>query len=80
MNRVIVDTGPLVALIDKSERKHEECINWLKNYEGFLFTTEAVITEAMYLLNFSLNAQIACLNFFIQDAIEIVPTNPKFLK
>lgn len=80
MNRVIIDTGPLVALLDKSEKNHDRCTEWFKNYHGRLFTTEAVLTEAMYLMNFSLKAQIACLNFFIFGAIEIIPTALKYLE
>lgn len=73
MNRALIDTGPLVALIDRSEMNHQRCVEWFKGFKGKLFTSEAVLTEALYLLNFSLEAQIACLNFFIFGAIEQVP-------
>ena len=50
---VLMDTGPWVALIDRSETRHGECVEWLRQFEGELFTSEAVLTEVLYLLNFS---------------------------
>ena len=32
--QVIMDTGPWVALIDRSESRHDECVTWLKSYQG----------------------------------------------
>ena len=40
--RVIMDTGPWVALVDRSESRHKECVEWLKKFEGEIFTSEAV--------------------------------------
>ena len=28
----ILDTGPWVALIDRSESRHAECVQWLKYF------------------------------------------------
>ena len=33
----ILDTGPWVALIDRSESKHDICVQWLKSYSGKLY-------------------------------------------
>lgn len=71
--KALLDTGPWVALIDRSESRHAECVQWFKNYSGKLFSTEAVLTEVLYLLNFSVKAQSAALNFVISSAIELVP-------
>ena len=70
-----MDTGPWVALIDRSEARHNECAHWLQNYAGHLYSTEAVLTEAMYLLNFSIKAQVAALDFVIKSIIEIIPSD-----
>jgi predicted nucleic acid-binding protein len=57
---VLVDTGPLVALFDPSDRARDVCRQCLRELErAELVTTEAVITEAMYLLSFSARAQAA---------------------
>ena len=73
--KAIFDTGPWVALIDKSESKHEDCMEWLKGYSGKLYSTEAVLTEVLYLLNFSIKAQKAALDFIITSMVELIPTN-----
>jgi hypothetical protein len=76
----ILDTGPWVALIDRSESRHAECVQWLKDFSGRLYSTEAVLTEVLYLLNFSIIAQCAALDFILESVVEIVPANTKSLK
>ena len=76
----ILDTGPWVALIDRSESRHAECVQWLKNFSGRLYSTEAVLTEVLYLLNFSIIAQCAALDFVLEAVVEIVPASTKSLK
>ena len=71
----LLDTGPWVALIDKSESRHLDCVRWLKNFRGRLYSTEAVLTEVMYLLNFSTDAQLAALEFVVRFVVEIVPAD-----
>jgi predicted nucleic acid-binding protein len=75
-----IDTGPWVALIDRSETRHAECVQWLKNFSGKLYSTEAVLTEVLYLLNFSITAQCAALDFVLESVVEIVPANTMSLK
>jgi predicted nucleic acid-binding protein len=75
-----IDTGPWVALIDRSETRHAECVQWLKNFSGNLYSTEAVLTEVLYLLNFSITAQCAALDFVLESVVEIVPASTMSLK
>ena len=77
---VIMDTGPWVALVDRSESRHGECVEWLKQFEGEIFTSEAVLTEVLYLLNFSSKAQSAALDFILTGAIVLVPSSIESLK
>jgi predicted nucleic acid-binding protein len=49
----LVDTGPLVAYLDASDRAHSEVASRLDDFSGRLATTSAVITEAMHLLGAS---------------------------
>jgi len=77
--KAILDTGPWVALLDKSESMHLDCVKWFKNYSGILLSTEAVLTEVLYLLSFSTKAQIAALDFVIKSAVEIIPSNKESL-
>lgn len=50
MPRALVDTGAIVALVNRADRFHEEAVEWFKHFRGQLLTTEAVITEAAYVL------------------------------
>jgi uncharacterized protein len=47
---VLLDTGPIVALLDRSERHHDQCATVVAELEAPLVTCEAVIAEACYLL------------------------------
>lgn len=76
----ILDTGPWVALIDRSESKHSICVQWLKNYSGRLYSTEAVLTEVLYLLSFSVKAQSAAIDFVLKSVVEIIPSSVASLK
>ena len=76
----ILDTGPWVALIDRSESKHDICVQWLKGYSGKLYSTEAVLTDVLYLLNFSVKAQTAAIDFILKSVVEIIPSSAESLK
>ncbi|EFI35210.1 PilT protein domain protein [Desulfonatronospira thiodismutans ASO3-1] len=73
--KALLDTGPWVALIDRSEVAHEACVQWFASFSGELFSTEAVLTEVLYLLNFSLKAQQAALDFVIRGIVTLVPSD-----
>jgi len=52
MDIMLLDTGPLVALLDRSEPDHEQVQSFLARLPGSrLVTTAAVITEAFYFLS-----------------------------
>jgi uncharacterized protein len=75
--KTIIDTGPWIALIDKSETMHTPCVEWFRTYKGRLYSTEAVFTEVLYLLNFSFKAQSAAFEFVLQSIITLVPADLK---
>jgi len=47
---VLLDTGVVVALLDRSERLHEACAAAVQEIEAPLITCEAVIAESFYVL------------------------------
>ena len=50
MKPVLLDTGVIVALLDRSEKFHRTCAESLRALEAPLVTCEAVIAESCYLL------------------------------
>lgn len=59
MPTVLVDAGPLVALIDRSDPYHRVCRETLATIRDPLGTVWPAFTEAMYLLRQSAEAQRA---------------------
>ena len=58
MQKTIIDSGPLIALFDRSDKYHLKVVEFLKSYKGKLITSWAVITEVSHMLDFNLNVQI----------------------
>ena len=50
MKPVLLDTGVIVALLDRSEKFHHACAEAVRELEAPLITCEAVIAESCYLL------------------------------
>jgi len=50
MKPVLLDTGFIVALLDRSESFHKTCARAVREVQASLVTCEAVITESCYLL------------------------------
>ena len=80
MADLLLDTGPLIALLDRSERNHERCVAFFREFRGRLITTESVLTEAVYLLGPSFSRQKPVLDFVLGGGAELVPMTPALLK
>jgi predicted nucleic acid-binding protein len=50
MKPVLLDSGVIVALLDRSERYHEQCVRVLEELQQPLATCEAVLSESCFLL------------------------------
>jgi predicted nucleic acid-binding protein len=50
MTPVLLDTGPIVAMLDRSDYYHQQCSELIATLDAPLVTCEAVIAEACYLL------------------------------
>jgi predicted nucleic acid-binding protein len=70
---ILIDAGPLVALIHGDDRHHASCKQALKRIRDPLGTVWPAFTEAMYLLGFSSKAQDALWRLLEVDAVRILP-------
>ena len=70
-NIALIDSGPLIALFDKSDKYHTKVLDFLKNHEGELITSWAVVTEVTHMLDFNLNVQIDFLKWVELGAVKI---------
>lgn len=70
---VLIDTGPLVACFNPHDRDHHSCLEKVRNLKGRrLVTTLAIVTETLYLLDFSLHNQQKFLQFMASGVVEVV--------
>lgn len=67
----IVDTGPLVAFLDRAERHHLWVVGRIDELEAPLLACEPVMAEAMHLLARRPTAQDALLGLLASGALRI---------
>ena len=72
MPAVLVDTGPLVALLDRSDPYHVACQETLSSLDDLLVTVWPVVTETMYMLRSYWQAQDALWEMIGTEAVEII--------
>ena len=70
MRAIVLDTGPIVALFDASDRLHARAKAWLKGVDLPLYSNLAVVTEAIHLLDFHRGAAEDCLAW-IEKAVQL---------
>lgn len=71
MKKILIDSGPLIALFDSSDKYHQKSVEFIKNNQFILISTIASITETLHLLDFNRNAQIDFLEWVNRGGIEI---------
>ena len=69
---ILVDAGPLVAVLHREDGNHERCAATLEALREPMGTTWPVMAEAMYLLGFSWRAQDALWEFIEREALHIL--------
>lgn len=74
VDRSLLDTSVLVAFLHRDDAAHDAAVRTLRDIQGVLLTTEAVLTESMYLLGRTRGGPTACLEFFLRDGAYLVPT------
>ena len=71
MTRVIVDTGPIVALLNRRDNHHLWAREVLDTLEPPIFTSESVVSEACFLLRGLAGGPDAVLGLLLTDVVKI---------
>ncbi len=70
-SRVIVDTGPLVALLNRTDSHHTWVVQQLNTIQPPMITCEAVLAEATYLTRDVSGARAALIEMVGEDFLSI---------
>jgi hypothetical protein len=71
VQKVLVDSGPLIALFDKSDSYHKKSLEFFKEFKGVLWTSWPVVTEVCHMLDFSTRVQINFLTWIERGGLRI---------
>ncbi len=72
-SRILIDTGPLVAILSREDAHHQSCVAALREMPGPLFSCWPVITEAAWLLRHSRRAIQQLLSSMNAGFLELLP-------
>ncbi len=70
---ILIDAGPLVALVDADDQHHAKCVTALKALREPLATVWPPLVEAMYLLSDQPAAQEALWEMLERGAVLLLP-------
>ncbi len=73
MKKILIDSGPLIALFDRNDKYHSASVEFIKNNNNELATTLASVTETLHMLDFNRNAQIDFLGWINVGAVTLEP-------
>jgi predicted nucleic acid-binding protein len=77
---LLLDTGALVSLLDRSQHRHGEFADFFQTWQQEVATTEAVLTEATHLLSRVSGGSVACLDFVLSGGAVLVPSSAATLR
>jgi hypothetical protein len=77
---LLLDTGALVSLLDRSQRHHGRCVDFFEEWDGPVVSSEAVLTETLHLLARAGNSARICLDFIIAGGATLVPSTVASLR
>ncbi|MGB2590650.1 MAG: PIN domain-containing protein [Candidatus Acidiferrum sp.] len=70
---ILIDAGPLVAIVDADDQHHAKCVTALKTLREPLATVWPPLVEAMYLLSDQPTAQEALWEMLERGAVLLLP-------
>ena len=79
-NELLLDTGALVSLLDRSQRHHRKFVDFFDSWTGQVVTTEAVLTESTHLLGRIAGGAIACLDFVLSGGALLIPATANSIR
>lgn len=71
MLKTLIDSGPIIALFDRSDNYHQKVLEFVKSFNGEFITTWAVITKVSHMLDFDLRVQIDFLKWIELGGLKI---------
>jgi predicted nucleic acid-binding protein len=77
---LLLDTGALVSLLDRSQKHHEACVRFFADWNRPVVSTEVVLTEATHLLGSVRGGRQACVDFFLSGAAVMLPVTKAALR
>ena len=69
---ILIDAGPLVALVDADDQHHEKCVDCLKSLREPLATVWPALVEALYLLGDIPQGQEAVWEMLERGAVQLL--------
>jgi len=78
--KLLLDTGALVSILDRSQAHHVECRRVFDEWTGTIVSTEAVLTEAAHLLAGVQGGVASCVDFFVRGGAVLVPSTRSSLQ
>jgi len=79
MQKILIDSGPIIALFDANDKYHKEVKTFLKTFHGELITSWAVLTEVSHMLDFNLNVQLDFLKWVELGGLKVYDIGQKEL-
>lgn len=71
MRRVVIDTGPIVAFLNKRDLYHDWAVQTFGALEAPLYTCEPVLAEAMWLVRSVPNGRVVVLDLLIRGVLRV---------
>ena len=72
MRRWLVDTGPLVAYLDRADPMHGAVTERVDGFTGQLATTGAVVTEVMYFVSDASDGALAFAELLVSSDVQVI--------
>ena len=80
MADILLDTGVWFAILDRRDRDHARCVEAFRQVPGRLVSSEAVLTETMWLVEDLRNGPRRCADFVRLGIVTLVPVSGESVK